>query len=267
MSRPRLSHALSACLVAALALPAVPVRAAGADDLRDLVGAKGRDGESELERRGYTHIDTAKSSSAAYSYWWSNAGQSCVRVTTRDGRYDAIANTDLSDCGQTKKESRNNNAAAIAVGAAALLGVAALAHKSHQRDDKQYNEQQTADFERGYRDGLYHQPYHNYSNTREYSDGYNKGVDERSRQTSYRPYEGWHSGYAGYVNLQDLNGARASSADDQLRTRGFAPRGAYKEGGRSIGMWWNGNTRQCVHVVVADGRVANVSAIPEGNCL
>lgn len=267
MIRRHLSRTLSACLVAALALPAVPVHAAGADDLRDLVGARGRDGESDLERRGYTFIDNAKSSSAAYSYWWNGASQSCVRVTTRDGRYDAIVNTGLSDCGQTKKESKNNKAAAIAIGAAALLGVAALAHKSHHRDDKNYNEQQTADFERGYRDGLYNQTYHNYSNTREYSDGYNKGAEERGRETSYRSNEGWHSGYASYVNLQDLKGARGSSADDQMRMRGFTGRGGYKDGERSITTWWNGSTRQCVHMAVADGRVANISAIPEDNCL
>jgi hypothetical protein len=33
---------------------------------------RGRDGEPTLEQRGYTHIDTGKSSTAAYSYWWNN---------------------------------------------------------------------------------------------------------------------------------------------------------------------------------------------------
>jgi hypothetical protein len=51
-----------------------------------------------------------------------------------------------------------------------------------------------------------------------------------------------------------------------MRSRGFVGRGGYKDGDRSITTWWNGNTRQCVNMAVADGRVANISAIPEGNC-
>lgn len=182
----RLSRAMASLLAGVLSLPPATAWAGPADDLRDLVGAKGASGEAELERRGYTHVDTHKSEYSAFSYWWSNAKSSCIRVSTRDGRYDVIADTDLSDCGQTKKESGMSDGAKVAVGAAALLGIAALAHKSHHRDDRNYNEQQTADFERGYRDGLYNNSFNNYSNNREYSDGYNKGVDERRNQSSYR---------------------------------------------------------------------------------
>ena len=70
-------------------------------------------------------------------------------MTTRDGRYAEIDNVDESDCGQTRKESGMSDGAKVAIGAAALLGIAALAHKSHHRDDRNYNEEETADFERG----------------------------------------------------------------------------------------------------------------------
>jgi len=182
----RLSRAIAGLLAGALSAPSVTVWAGPADDLRDLVGAKGAGGEADLENRGYTHIDSAKSGDAAYSYWWSNAKRSCVRVTTRDGRYQALIDADASDCGQTKKESGMSDGAKVAVGAAALLGVAALIHKSHQRDDRDLNEQQTADFERGYRDGLYNNSFNNHGGGGEYNDGYNKGVSERSQQSSYR---------------------------------------------------------------------------------
>jgi hypothetical protein len=111
-------------------------------------------------------------------------------VTTRDGRYQALTDVDPSDCGQTKKESGMSDGAKVAVGAAALLGIAALAHKSHQRDDRNYNEQQTADFERGYRDGLYNNSFNSRGGSGEYSDGYNKGVDERRQQSGYRYGQG-----------------------------------------------------------------------------
>jgi hypothetical protein len=171
---------------ASLVLNSSPALAQPANELRDLVGARGAGGEADLERRGYTHIDTSKSSNSAYSYWWSNAKQSCVRVTTRDGRYQALVDVDPSDCGQTKKESGMSDGAKVAIGAAALLGVAALVHKSHDRDDRNFNEQQTASFERGYRDGLYNNSFNNRGGGSEYNDGYNKGVAERSQQSSYR---------------------------------------------------------------------------------
>ena len=186
----RLSSAIACLLAGALSLPSATAWAGPADDLRDLVDAKGAGGEAELERRGYTHIDTHKSTNSAYGYWWSNAKSSCIRVTTRDGRYQALTDVDPSDCGQTKKESGMSDGAKVAVGAAALLGIAALAHKSHQRDDRNYNEQQTADFERGYRDGLYNNSFNSRGGSGEYSDGYNKGVDERRQQSSYRYGQG-----------------------------------------------------------------------------
>lgn len=156
------------------------------DDLKDLVGVKGASAEAELERRGYTHIDTSKARDAAYGYWWSNQQSRCVRVTTRDGRYEALVTVDASDCGQTKKESGMSDGAKVAIGAAALLGIAALAHKSHHRDDRNFDERQTADFERGYRDGLYNNSFNSRGGGNEYRDGYNQGVSERTQQSSYR---------------------------------------------------------------------------------
>ncbi|RVU43753.1 hypothetical protein [Rubrivivax rivuli] len=190
----RTLRTVSGLLAVALSLPSASAWAGPADELRDLVGARGAGGEAELERRGYTHIDTSKSSNAAFSYWWHNGKRSCIRVTTREGRYQALADADASDCGQTRKEGGMSDGAKVAVGAAALLGIAALAHKSHHRDDRDYNEQQTADFERGYRDGLYNNSYHSRGSGSEYSDGYNKGVEERRQQSSYRQFNdgaGW----------------------------------------------------------------------------
>jgi hypothetical protein len=195
----RLSRAIACLLAGALSLPSATLWAGPADDLRDLVDAKGAGGEAELERRGYTHIDTHKSTNSAYGYWWSNAKSSCIRVTTRDGRYQALTDVDPSDCGQTKKESGMSDGAKVAVGAAALLGIAALAHKSHQRDDRNYNEQQTADFERGYRDGLYNNSFNSRGGGVEYSDGYNKGVDERRQQSGYRYGQGSDNDGSGWT--------------------------------------------------------------------
>lgn len=256
------NQCLVTCIVVALSLPGAPALAAAADDLRDLVNVKGSSGESELERRGYTHIDTAKGYNTAYSYWWSNAKQACIRVETNDGRYRALTETSPSDCGQTKKEAGMSDAAKVAIAAAALAGVAALAHKSHQRDqDRNYNEQQTADFERGYRDGLYNNSYHNYGNSRDYSDGYSKGVDERSQQSGYRGNYNSNdrSGYRPYSNFTDLNGRDTAYAWGQLERRGFQLAGERKLRGDS-GQWfyWNQSTRQCVDVHTNGSQVQSI---------
>lgn len=262
MSTRSLSRCLAAGLAFALALPGAPVHAAPADDLRDLIDVKGASGEAELEKRGYTHIDTSKGGNTAYSYWWSNAKQACIRVETKDGRYRTLADTDPSDCGQTKKEAGMSDGAKVALAAAAILGVAALAHKSHQRDkDRNYDEQQTADFERGYRDGLYNNPYHNYGNNRDYNDGYSRGVDERGQQSSYRGnnYGYQRSGNRPYGNFTDLRGRDTNDALRQLERRGYRSAGE-RQLGRDRYQWfyWNDSTGQCIDVHGRDGRIESL---------
>ncbi len=205
---------LALCAALSLTVSGSPAFAQASNELRDLVGVKGASGEADLERRGYTHIDTSKSSNAAYSYWWNNQKSSCIRVTTRDGRYQALIDVDAADCGQTKKESGVSDGAKVAMGAAALLGVAALLHKSHDRDDRNYNEQQTADFERGYRDGLYNNSFNSRGGSGEYRDGYNRGVSERGQQSSYRYGQGNDNYNSGWT--------RCASEDQYCRVDGSA---------------------------------------------
>lgn len=223
-----------------------------------------------MSDRGYvlSHSATAKDG-AYWQYWWSYPQSRCMRLAINRDQVTQVVPTDEHDCNQHGSGSSGpSKGAQVAIAAAAIAGVAALAHKSHEseKDRASQSPQNVADFERGYRDGLYHQGYHNYNNSRDYSDGYNKGTDRRASETSYRSYGGSHSGYSSYVNLQDLNGARASSADGEMRSRGFTGRGGYKDGEHSMTTWWNASTRQCVSMAVQDGRVAHLSAIPESNC-
>lgn len=124
-----------------------------------------------------------------------------------------------------------------------------------------------AEFDRGYRDGLYNQTYHNFSNKIAYSDGYSAGSHDRYERTSYRPQHGRYSGYHPYVSLDDLVGASAASADSQLRSRGFRDTGGYKQGNKACVTWYNRSTRQCVQALTRDGRIKRLESIDEGNCL
>lgn len=118
-------------------------------------------------------------------------------------------------------------------------------------DYKNYDERQTAEFERGYRDGLYNNSCHNYGNTREYSAGYSRGTEERGRQSSYRgSYSSYdRSGYRPYSSVSDLNGRDTAYAWGQLERRGFQLAGERKmSGDRYQWFYWNESTRQCVDV-------------------
>ena len=67
-------------------------------NLQDLVGAKGRDAEGQMEQRGYSWVRTEKSDDSAYSYWRDNRSGKCINVRTSQGRYASIVYTPDLDC-------------------------------------------------------------------------------------------------------------------------------------------------------------------------
>lgn len=75
--------------------------------------------------------------------------------------------------------------------ALAILGIAALAHHNHHYKDgyKPVDDVETAEFERGYRDGLHGYPYWEYSQTRGYVEGYKAGENERNNSVAHRRQE------------------------------------------------------------------------------
>lgn len=235
-----------------------------ANTLQDLVGGRASSGEGELESRGYVLTHSDKSDDSSYTYWWSSRAKKCVVVRTTDGRYASIVDTLPGDCNQTEKRKDNNNAAvgaAVGIGAAAaIIGAIAMSHKSHHHDDDKHHDDpnKEAEYERGYRDGLYNSSYHNYSNTENYRKGYEAGVKQRRQETSH---SSGYGGYAPYVNLNDLVGARASTGEDEMRSRGFRNVDGFKSGNTSYTIWWNGRTRQCIQVATADGRYDSVTDI------
>jgi hypothetical protein len=237
-------------------------------DLSDLVNARGRDAESQMEDRGYVMQNSSKSDDAIYTYWWNSRDKRCVRVRTYDGRYDQIKTVGNSDCGQRDSGgSSAGTAAAVAVGAAALLGLVALASKSRHRDDRDLDEAQTAQFERGYRDGLHNQPFHNYDNSNEYSNGYTKGVDQRRQETSYRGDYGTRGGNRSYVNFSDLSNRETTYTWGQLEQRGFTLANDRRlSGGEFQALYWNAGTRQCVETLSRGNYISYVGEASAGAC-
>lgn len=218
------------------------------NNLSDLVNLRGRDAETQMENRGYSLFQTSRQGNSMITYWWNSRDKRCVRVRTYDGRFDQVRTVDNSDCNQ--RDNSGNKTAAVAVGAAALLGLAILASKSHHREDRNYDARQTAQFERGFRDGLYNQPFHNYDNTDEYGKGYTKGVDQRRDETSYRSDYGMRGGSRPHVNVSDLPNHETSYTWGQLERRGFTLANERTlAGNENQFLYWNSTTTQCVEVI------------------
>lgn len=61
-------------------------------------------------------------------------------------------------------------------------------------------------------------------------------------------------GGSGGVGLDDLVGARGSSAESELQARGYKLKGHLG----SAALWWNPATKTCVSVAVDEGRVQSI---------
>jgi hypothetical protein len=249
-------------LIPALMLLPFHATAKTPSGLTDLVGARAAGGETQLQSRGWVHIKTDTGDDRKWSYWWQPSQRECVSIAVMDGRFASVTSTPAPDCNQrTDGKGPSGAAVAAGVGVAALIGAIALAHKSHNHENGRHYADDASDagFERGYRDGLYDRSYHNYDKSDPYARGYESGVAQRERETSYRSgHRGGASGYSPSVNVNDLVDARGSSAEGEMQSRGFRNVGGLKSGTSSYTYWYNARTRQCIQMGVADGRVQNV---------
>jgi len=67
-------------------------------DVRDLVGARGSSGQSELASRGYVNVGGQTGDDRKWTYWWNAQRGVCLSIATREGRYDSIVSTPAPDC-------------------------------------------------------------------------------------------------------------------------------------------------------------------------
>ncbi|MCK0129105.1 hypothetical protein [Erythrobacter sp. F6033] len=230
-------------------MAATPALAEKARDLQFINGSLGRDAERQLQDRGFAHISTHKSSSGyVNSYWWDEGDDKCVTVEVYDGRVMTINDASDQDCGKHKGDDAL--AAVGVVAGAALLG-SLFGHKSHHREGKEYNNEDTNHFERGYQDGLHNASYHNYDRSNAYSHGYEKGVDEREANLRHHHRRG---GYQRAAQFKDLQGDRARGGMEALEQRGFRQVDNFASGETRYSIQWQPQTRQCLQVTIADGR-------------
>lgn len=67
-------------------------------------------------------------------------------------------------------------------------------------------------------------------------------------------------------DVQDLVGARASSGESELRTRGYAFVKSTRGDDRIWSNWWNNRRNQCITVVTMDGRYDSIVTSPAFDC-
>ena len=243
--------------VALGAFVATPVLAEKANQLVDINGMRGSSAESALQSRGFSHVSTHKSQSGyVNSYWWDRSDDNCVVVEVYDGRVMTISDATDQDCGHHKGDVAA--AAGVAVGAA-LLG-ALIGHKSHHHDDGRHHDsrEDEAHYERGYTDGLHNASYHNYDRSDAYSDGYTAGVEEREANLAHHHRRGGYSNVAAY---KDVEGMRGDRARDLLADRGFTRVSRFGDDNTRYSIMWRSQSRQCLQLTVADGRVYDVRDI------
>ena len=120
---------IAVCLFSSVVSASVP------GDVEDLVGKRARNADPALQRHGYVHIETQKSGNhTSYGHWWSYSRKQCLEVQYGHGKVRSIRDVSTYDCNQRPhhlehEDSDTAKSAAIAVGAAALIGAIAIAHK------------------------------------------------------------------------------------------------------------------------------------------
>lgn len=72
--------------------------------------------------------------------------------------------------------------------------------------------------------------------------------------------------FAQATGLDDLIGARAGQAENELGRRGWTNTGGTKSDDRSYANWWNNDRRQCVTIATMDGRYVSISATTAPDC-
>jgi hypothetical protein len=69
-----------------------------APELSRLVGVRGRNGESELQRLGYSYQGGRKTETSSLTFYKSSKSGRCLQVVTRGGRYESLGYVDDAEC-------------------------------------------------------------------------------------------------------------------------------------------------------------------------
>jgi hypothetical protein len=126
----------------------------------------------------------------------------------------------------------DKKAAQVAIGAAIILGVAALAHNKHShRNGKHLSEERAeADYDRGYNDALYSSHYDTSEANDAYTSGYDAGEYERNNRVSHNRNHRGHNSHGGVPSL-----ARRACVEEASERWDVRPREIHAVKSRKVG--------------------------------
>ena len=242
-------------------------------DLRDLVGARGSSGERELQNRGYSFVKTEEGGDRKWSYWWNNNRRTCVSVVTYQGRYSSITTSPSADCGQYSDNSNNNSNGRQGVtvyseknyrGSSQSFGVGRFLSAGNQLGALRNDDASSVVVERGFRVRLCENEGSSGAGEgrcEEYGEGrFNLRYNDKASYIEVNRIGGGGGG-GRQVDLSDLEGIRASSGEQEMRSRGFRNVDNFRSGSTRYSIWWRSRSRQCIQVAIANGRYDSVTDI------
>jgi hypothetical protein len=241
-------------------------------ELGDLVGIRASSGESELQNRGYSFVKTEEAGDRKYSYWWNESRRICLSVATYNGRYNAILKTPPFDCGRNSNSGNNNNRRDVTVfsdrnfrGTSQAFGPGRYLAMGNQLGALRNDDASSVMVERGFRVRLCESEGSMGTGSgrcEDYGEGrFNLRYDNKASYIEVTRVGGGGGGAERTVDVSDLVGARASSGEDQMRSRGFRYVDGFDSGNTKYSIWWRSRSRQCIQVATANGRYDSVTDI------
>lgn len=243
-------------------------------DLSDLVGARASSGESELQNRGYSFVKTEEGEDRKWSYWWNNNRRACVTVMTYQGRYGAITSSPAIDCGRNSDNSNNNDGRqGVTVyadrdyrGTSQSFGVGRFLNAGGQLGALRNDDASSVEVQRGFRVRLCEDEGSSGTGSgrcEDYGEGrFNLRYNNKASYIEVTRIGGGGGGGGGRpVDVSDLVGARASSGEQEMLSRGFRNVAGFDSGNARYTIWWRARSRQCIQVATANGRYDSVTDI------
>jgi hypothetical protein len=232
--------------------------------LGDLVNQNAQPGKAALTSRGWSLAHSDELRGKTWQYWWHGKDDACALVTVVNARFERIVATAESDC-MTKGGNpwRMSAKGKVTAGAAKALGVDALMHRSHERDEQRHNDvRAVAEFERGYRDGLQAVRLTRAPGADAYGDGHQAGSVRRAMQAQATtpPATAQAAGPGG-----SLIGLRTAALEVTMKARGYERWSGFSKGRDSFAVWRQG-PRQCLRTSARDDVVVDVSEVNETEC-
>ncbi|WP_395394569.1 hypothetical protein WBP07_04755 [Novosphingobium sp. BL-8A] len=218
----RTVHGIAIASMLAAFMMSTPVMARDYSNLSDLIGLRANSAERELQDRGYRYQTGYDGDRNAHAFWWDGKHDRCVEVKTRNGRIRSIDDASAKDCGK-KSGSGTGTAVAVVAGAALIAALAAAA--SNKSAGKKTTDSTPTD----------------------------TGTPVDTATTAPAASDA--------VTVSDMNGWRASSADVELKNRGFTNVDAMQSGSTSYTIWYRRASSQCVQMTTAEGKTTDVRDI------